>query len=109
VSTRWEIEQAARELHPEDFIYLSDGPRAGDRLIAPGHSGKVCLAYVPNGVPKLGAELLYEPVQGVKTADGMRVYRLVVQQRFEVFINGQDTVSNVSPIRPLAGSPKEGA
>jgi hypothetical protein len=78
--TRWEVEQAARELKPEDFIYLSDGPRGGDRLIAPGHTGKVCLAFVPNGVPKLGAELIYEPTQS-KTAEGMRVYRLVVAGR----------------------------
>lgn len=109
MTTRWEVEQAARELHPEDFIYLNDGPRAGDRLIAPGHSGKVCIAFVPNGVPKLGAELIYEPMQGVKTADGMRVYRMVVRGRLEEHDDGQGEVSNISPIRPLAGSPQSGA
>lgn len=111
MSTRWEIEQAERQLKPEDFIYLQDGPRGGDRLIAPGHTGKVCLAFVPNGKPKLGAELIYEPVQGVKTAEGMRVYRQVVPGRFTIVetTNGQDEVSNVSPIRPLAGSPQGSA
>jgi len=107
MQTRWEVEQADRDLHPEDFIYLNDGPRAGDRLIARGHTGKVCLAFVPNGRPRLGAELIYEPTT-LKTSDGMLVYRLVVPGRVEDE-GGQSDVSNISPIRPLAGSPQAGA
>lgn len=81
MTTRWEVAEAPKQLSPEDFIYLQDGPRQGDTLLAPQHSGKVCLGLVANQVPRLGSELVYEPVQGKKTADGSRVYRLVVAQR----------------------------
>lgn len=52
--TAWEVEQSARDLKPEDLIYLSDGPRAGDTVLAPGHTGKVCVGLVANQVPRLG-------------------------------------------------------
>jgi hypothetical protein len=81
MTTRFEVAQASRELRPEDFLYLQDGPRQGETLLAPAHTGKVCLGLVANQVPRLGAELVYEPVQGKKTADGSRVYRLWIAGR----------------------------
>jgi hypothetical protein len=70
---------APPQLTPADFIHLQGGPRDGDTLLAPGHTGKVCLGLVPNQVPRLGAELVYEPT-GKKTAEGARVYRLILRQ-----------------------------
>lgn len=81
VTTRWEVAEAAKQLTPADFLYLVDGPRQGETILAPSHSGKICLGLVANQVPRLGAELLYEPVQGKKTSDGSRVYRLWIPGR----------------------------
>lgn len=75
-ATRWEVEQLARDLKPEDFIYLADGPRQGDTLEAPGHSGKVCVGFAPRVPPRLGAELVYQ-WDGSKTSEGARCYRYV--------------------------------
>ena len=74
---------APPQLKPEDFIYLQDGPRQGDVLQAPGHSGKVCISPAPNGKPRLGSELVYEPVKGLYTSEGARVYRLCIPNRQE--------------------------
>jgi hypothetical protein len=81
MATRWEVteEAIAKDLRPEDFIYLTDGPRQGDRLIAPGHTGKICIGLVAGSTPKLGAELVYEPTL-TKTSEGMRVYRMLVRR-----------------------------
>lgn len=81
MTTRWEVAEASKQLTASDFIYLQDGPRQGETLLAPAHTGKVCLGLVANAVPRLGAELVYEPVQGKKTADGSRVYRLWIAGR----------------------------
>jgi hypothetical protein len=81
MTTRWEVAEAPKQLHPDDFIHLQGGPRDGDTLLAPGHSGKICIGFVANQVPRLGAELIYEPVSGKKTAEGARVYRLVLPGR----------------------------
>lgn len=70
---------AAPDLTPADFIHLQGGPRDGDTLLAPGHTGKVCVGLVANQTPCLGAELVYAPT-GVKTAEGARVYKLVVRK-----------------------------
>jgi hypothetical protein len=76
VTTRWEVAEAPKQLQPGDFIYLQDGPRQGETLLAPSHTGKVCLGLVANQVPRLGAELLYRPTT-TKTADGCRIYKFV--------------------------------
>lgn len=76
MTTRWEIAEAAKDLTPADFIYLTDGPRQGDTILAPGHTGKAVLGLAPNVPPRLGAELVYEPVPGMKTSEGARCYRL---------------------------------
>lgn len=65
---------------PEDLIYLSDGPRQGDLLLAPNHIGPVCISSVRNAKPTMGLDHLYEDT-GSKTAEGMRIYRLVVPLR----------------------------
>lgn len=78
MTTRWEVVQSSNTLSPADFIHLQGGPRDGDTLLAPGHTGKVCLGLAPNVPPRLGAELIYEPT-GKKTAEGARVYRQVVR------------------------------
>jgi hypothetical protein len=82
MTTRWEVAEAPKQLTPECFIYLQDGPRQGETLLAPGHTGKICVGLVANQVPRLGSELIYAPTT-VKTADGSRVYRLVVPGRLE--------------------------
>lgn len=79
MTTRWEVAEAPKQLTPESFIYLQDGPRQGETLLAPGHTGKICLGLVANQTPRLGSELIYESAN-VKTSDGARVYRLVVRR-----------------------------
>lgn len=74
---------APPDLKRSDFIYLTDGPRQGDTLQAPGHSGKVCISPAPNGVPRLGSELVYEPVKGLYTSEGARCYRLCIAGRLD--------------------------
>lgn len=81
-ATRWQVEQATKQLQASDFIYLQDGPRQGDVLQAPGHAGKVCVGLVAGQVPRLGSELVYESANQ-KTADGMRCYKLVVRRLTE--------------------------
>lgn len=71
---------APPQLAPADFIHLLDGPRQGDTIMAPSHTGKICLGLAANVKPRLGSELIYEPVQGMKTSEGARCYRLVVRQ-----------------------------
>jgi hypothetical protein len=63
-------------LTPADFLYLTDGPRQGDTILAPGHTGKIVLGFAPNVPPRLGSELLYQPTK-VRTADGARCYEYV--------------------------------
>lgn len=84
MATRWQSsEQAtAATLTPADFVYLQDGPRQGDTILAPGHTGRIVLGLAPNVPPRLGAELVYQPTTS-KTAEGNRVYRLSVPGRVE--------------------------
>lgn len=65
---------------PEDLIYLSDGPRQGDLLIAPGHIGQLVVSPVYNAKPTPGLELLYGPTKE-KTSEGCRIYKLVTAGR----------------------------
>lgn len=74
---------APPQLTPADFVYLLDGPRQGDTIQAPGHTGKICLGLAANVTPRLGSELIYEPVQGMKTSEGARCYRLCLPHRDE--------------------------
>lgn len=83
MTTKWETTPAANPLKPSDFIYLTDGPRAGDTLMAPNHTGKIVIGQVANATPRLGAELVYEPVPKMKTSEGARCYRLVVPKGIE--------------------------
>lgn len=69
---------APPQLQRADFTYLTDGPRAGETIQAPGHTGKICLGLAANVTPRLGSELIYGPVQGMKTSEGARCYRLAV-------------------------------
>ena len=68
------------QYRPEDLIYLSDGPRQGDLLLAPGHIGQVCVSSVRNAKPAMGLDHLYEDT-GTRTAEGCRIYRLAVPGR----------------------------
>jgi hypothetical protein len=70
---------APPQLTRDSFIYLTDGPRQGDVLEAPGHTGKVCIGLAANVPPRFGSELVYEPTN-IRTSDGARCYRLVVRQ-----------------------------
>lgn len=82
MQTRWQAEQATRDLRADDLIYLADGPRGGETVMAPGHTGKICLGLVANMPPRLGAELVYEFTNS-KTSEGARVYRLHIPTRTE--------------------------
>lgn len=83
MTTRWETTPAANPLTPADFIYLTDGPRAGETVQARAHTGKIVIGQAANITPRLGAELVYEPVPNMKTSEGARCYRLVVQKVVE--------------------------
>ena len=66
---------AAPDLTRDSFVYLADGPRAGDTLEVGNHTGKICVGLVAGQVPRLGAELVYA-WDKTYTAEGSRVYRL---------------------------------
>lgn len=83
MTTRWEATEAPKHLSPSDFIYLQDGPRSGQTLLAPQHSGKIVIGQAAHIAPRLGAELVYEPVPNMKTSEGARCYRLVVPRTVE--------------------------
>jgi hypothetical protein len=71
---------APPQLGRDSFVYLTDGPRQGDVLEAHGHTGKICIGLAANVPPRLGSELIYEAIQGMRTSEGARCYRLVQRQ-----------------------------
>lgn len=80
MTTRWEATTTANLLTPADFLYLTDGPRAGETVQARAHTGKIVIGQAANIPPRLGAELVYEDAH-TRTSEGARCYRFVPPRR----------------------------